>query len=82
MPFTTHTSIRKLQRKYCIESIDKYLPAGSLTIREQDHLVGVTKLPNMAVGDKHTFNAGQDPDVSRRITHIAIFSLNHSFRFH
>lgn len=63
LPFTSHTQIRKLQRKYRIESIDKFLPTGSLTIREQGHLVGVTTLPDMAVGDKHTLSAGQDPDV-------------------
>ncbi len=64
LPFTSHTQIRKLQRKYCIESIDKFLPSGSLTIREQSRLVGVTTLPDMAVGDKHTLTSGQDPDVS------------------
>lgn len=64
LSFTNHTIIRKLQRKYSIESMDRYLPQGPLTIREQDRLVGVTHLPNMAIGDKHIFNAGQDPDVS------------------
>jgi hypothetical protein len=53
-----------LQRKYRIELIDKFLPGGPLTIREQGRLVGVTTLPDMAVGDKHTLNSGQDPDVS------------------
>lgn len=64
LPFTSHTQIQKLQRKYRIESIDKFLPGGPLTIREQDRLVGVATLPDMAVGDKHSLNAGQDPDVS------------------
>lgn len=64
LPFSSHTQIRKLQRKYCIVSTDKFLPSGSLTIREQGRLVGVTTLPDMAVGDKHTLSSGQDPDVS------------------
>lgn len=50
--------------------MDKYLPAGPLTIREQDRLVGTTNLPNMAVGDKHTFSAGQDLDVSYSIIQL------------
>ena len=34
-----------------------------MTIREQGRLVGVTTLPDMAIGDKHTLTAGQDFDV-------------------
>ena len=63
LPFTSHTQIRKLQRKYRIELMDKFLPGGPLTIREQGHLVRGATLPDMAVSDKHTLNAGQDPDV-------------------
>ena len=43
--------------------MDKFLPGGPLTIREQGHLVRGATLPDMAVSDKHTLNAGQDPDV-------------------
>lgn len=56
--------MRKFERKYCIESTDKFLPSGQLTIREQGRLVGVTTLPDMAIGDKHILSSGQDPDVS------------------
>ncbi|CAF0844880.1 unnamed protein product [Adineta steineri] len=64
LPFTSHTQIRKLKRKYRIESIDKFLPGGPLTIREQGRLVGLTNLPDMAIGDKYILTSGQDSDVS------------------
>ncbi|CAF3362778.1 unnamed protein product [Rotaria sp. Silwood2] len=88
LPFTSHTQIRKLQRKYCIESIDKFLPGGPLTIREQGRLVGVTTLPDMAVGDKHTLSSGQDPDVSlnRQVKliskerHSAVYAVHLTFK--
>ncbi|CAF2099551.1 unnamed protein product [Rotaria magnacalcarata] len=64
LPFTSHTQIRKLQRKYRIESIDKFLPGGLLTIREQDRLVGVITIPDLAIGDKYTLTSGEDPGVS------------------
>ncbi|CAF1203465.1 unnamed protein product [Rotaria sordida] len=88
LSFTSHTQIRKLQRKYRIESIDKFLPGGPLTIREQGHLVGVTTLPDMSVGDKHTFSCGQDSDVSlnrqvkliSRERHSAMYAVHLTFK--
>lgn len=81
LPFTSHTQIRKLQRRYRIESVDKFLPSGSLTIRELGRLVGMTRLPDMAVGDEHTLNAGQDADVRFFFSlHPHVIML--SFRFH
>jgi hypothetical protein len=81
LPFTSHTQIRKLQRKYHIESIDKFLPGGPLTIREQGRLVGVTTLPDMAVSDKHSLSSGQDPDVSSLFS-LSLCTIMVSFRFH
>lgn len=72
LPFSSHTEIKKLQRKYRIEAVDKFLPGGPLTIRELGKLVGVATLPDMAVGDKHTLNSGQDPDVSKSFP-VAMF---------
>lgn len=65
LPFTTKQSqIGKMKRKYRVESIDKFVPAGSLTIREQGRLIGTTNLPDLAVGDKQIIICGDDPDVS------------------
>lgn len=54
-----------MKRKYRIETIDKFVPAGSLTIREQGRLIGTTTLPDMAVSDKQIIICGDDPDVSQ-----------------
>ena len=43
LPFTKHTTIRKLQQKYSIISMDKYFPTGPLTIREQDAQIQITQ---------------------------------------
>ncbi|CAF3244371.1 unnamed protein product [Rotaria sp. Silwood2] len=88
LPFSSHTQIRKLQRKYCIESIDKFLLTASITIRATGHLAGVTTLPNMDVSDKHTFSYGQDPDVTlnRQVKliskerHSAMYAVHLTFK--
>ncbi|UJR17218.1 hypothetical protein I4U23_004113 [Adineta vaga] len=88
LPFTTYSQIQKLERKYRIESIDKFLPAGPITIREQGRLVGVISLPDMTVGDKHTLSSGQDSDVSlnRQVKliskerHSAVYTVHLTFK--
>ena len=67
LPFSTKQSQSgKLKRKYRIETVDKFVPGGPLTIREQGRLVGTTALPNLAVGDKQIIVCGEDPDVSQK----------------
>ena len=76
LPFSTKQSqTGKMKRKYRVESIDKFIPAGSLTIREQGRLIGTTNLPNLAVGEKQILTCGQDPDVSA--SHIYMFPVEH-----
>jgi hypothetical protein len=53
----------KAQRTYRLSS-DRFLSRGNCMIREDDHLVGVTFLPDLAAKDQHEFSIGDDSDIT------------------
>ena len=53
----------KFQRKYRIES-DRFLPRGTVTIREDGRVVGQAQLNDISQGEKQDLDCGNDPDVS------------------
>ena len=53
----------KLNRMYRIES-DRFLPKGSITIREDGRVVGQTEFNDLSQGETQDLDAGNDPDVS------------------
>lgn len=67
--FQEQTQKGKFQRKYRIES-DKFLPKGTVTIREDGRVVGQAQLSDISQGEKQDLDCGDDPDVSfrRRVT--------------
>ena len=58
-------SLGKGQRSYRLSS-DRFLSRGNCLVREYDHLVGETQLPDLAANDKHEFSIGQDADIVYR----------------
>jgi hypothetical protein len=67
--FQEQTQKGKFQRKYRIES-DKFLPKGTVTIREDGRVVGQAHLCDISQGEKQDLDCGNDPDVSflRQVT--------------
>ncbi|CAF1238849.1 unnamed protein product, partial [Didymodactylos carnosus] len=61
--FVERTQKGKFQRKYRVES-DKFLPKGTVTVREDGRVVGQAQVPDMTQGDKQDLDCGNDPDVS------------------
>ncbi|CAF3117074.1 unnamed protein product [Rotaria socialis] len=61
--FQERTQKGKFQRKYRIES-DKFLPKGTVTIREDGRVVGQAHLSDITQGEKQDLDCGNDPDVS------------------
>ncbi|UJR29770.1 hypothetical protein I4U23_017318 [Adineta vaga] len=61
--FQERTQKGKFQRKYRIES-DKFLPKGTITIREEGRIVGQAHLCDLSQGEKQDLDCGDDPDVS------------------
>ncbi|CAF1252773.1 unnamed protein product [Rotaria sordida] len=61
--FQERTEKGKFQRKYRIES-DKFLPKGTVTIREDGRVVGQAHLCDISQGEKQDLDCGNDPDVS------------------
>ena len=55
-------SLGKGQRSYRLSS-DRFLSRGNCLVREFDHLVGETQLPDLAANDKQEFSIGQDADI-------------------
>ena len=55
----------KFTRKYRVEA-DRFLPSGSVTIREEGRVVGQAHLPDVSKGEKQDLDCGNDPDVSYR----------------
>ncbi|CAF3955726.1 unnamed protein product [Rotaria sp. Silwood1] len=60
--FQERTEKGKFQRKYRIES-DKFLPKGTITIREDGRVVGQSHLCDISQGEKQDLDCGNDPDV-------------------
>ena len=67
--FQEQTQKGKFQRKYRIES-DKFLPKGTVTVREDGRVVGQAQLSDTSQGEKQDLDCGSDPDVSftRQVT--------------
>ncbi|CAF3351069.1 unnamed protein product [Rotaria sp. Silwood2] len=61
--FQERTEKGKFQRKYRIES-DKFLPKGTVTIREDGRVVGQSHLCDISQGEKQDLDCGNDPDIS------------------
>jgi hypothetical protein len=61
--FQPQTQKGKFQRKYRIES-DRFLPKGTVTVREDGRVVGQTQLSDISQGEKQDLDCGNDPDVS------------------
>ncbi|CAF4897775.1 unnamed protein product [Rotaria sp. Silwood1] len=61
--FQEQTQKGKFQRKYRIES-DRFLPKGTVTIREDGRVVGQAQLLDISQGEKQDLDCGNDPDVS------------------
>jgi hypothetical protein len=61
--FQERTQKGKFQRKYRIES-DRFLPKGTVTVREDGRVVGQALLPDISQGEKQDLDCGNDPDVS------------------
>jgi hypothetical protein len=61
--FQEQTQKGKFQRKYRVES-DRFLPKGTVTIREDGRVVGQTQLPDISQSEKQDLDCGDDPDVS------------------
>ena len=61
--FQETTQKGKFQRKYRLET-DKFLPKGTVTVREDGRIVGQAQLPDVSVGDKQDIECGNDPDVN------------------
>ncbi|CAF0973631.1 unnamed protein product [Rotaria sordida] len=61
--FQEQTQKGKFQRKYRIES-DRFLPKGTVTVREDGRVVGQAQLPDISQGEKQDLDCGNDPDVS------------------
>ncbi|CAF4507964.1 unnamed protein product, partial [Didymodactylos carnosus] len=85
--FLERTQKGKFQRIYRIEG-DKFLPAGTCTVREDGRVVGQAKLPDMGVKDKHDLECGSEVDVgyNREVNvlskkrHSASFSIKLSIK--
>jgi hypothetical protein len=61
--FQEQTQKGKFQRKYRIES-DRFLPKGTITVREDGRVVGQAILNDISQGEKQDLDCGNDPDVS------------------
>ncbi|CAF0982040.1 unnamed protein product [Adineta steineri] len=61
--FQERTQKGKFQRKYRVES-DKFLPKGTVTVREDGRVVGQAHLCDLSQGEKQNLDCGEDPDVS------------------
>ena len=61
--FQEGTQKGKFERKYRIES-DRFLPKGTVTIREAGRVVGQTQINAISQGEKQDLHCGNDPDVS------------------
>jgi hypothetical protein len=61
--FQEQTQKGKFQRKYRIES-DRFLPKGTVTIREDGRVVGQAQLNDISQGEKQDLDCGNDPDVN------------------
>jgi hypothetical protein len=61
--FQEQTQKGKFQRKYRIES-DRFLPKGTVTVREEGRVVGQAQLSDISQGEKQDLDCGNDPDVS------------------
>jgi len=61
--FQEQTQKGKFQRKYRIES-DRFLPKGTVTVREDGRVVGQAQLSDISQGEKQDLDCGNDPDVS------------------
>ncbi|CAF1215370.1 unnamed protein product [Rotaria sordida] len=77
----TANSNGKAQRSYRLSS-DRFLSRGNCIIREYDHLVGETFLPDLAANDKHDFSVGQDSDIiyKENITLISSRTYNQTIQ--
>ncbi|CAF2981477.1 unnamed protein product [Rotaria sp. Silwood2] len=61
--FQEQTQKGKFQRKYRVES-DRFLPKGTVTVREDGRVVGQAQLSDISQGEKKDLDCGNDPDVS------------------
>lgn len=61
--FQERTQKGKFKRKYRIES-DRFLPKGTVTVREDGRVVGQAFLSDISQGEKQDLDCGNDPDVS------------------
>lgn len=61
--FQENTQKGKFERKYRVES-DRFLPKGTVTVREDGRVVGQANLPDISQGEKQELECGNDPDVN------------------
>lgn len=79
--FQERTEKGKFQRKYRIES-DKFLPKGTVTIREDGRVVGQAHLCDISQGEKQDLECGNDPDISYTREVTILSQKRHSASYH